>query len=509
MRPPSSHDPIDGILPRRIPKSGPSKWTDLSAQSLLDAVPDAMLVVNQAGRIVATNAQAEKLFGYSRAKLAGKTLETLMPERHRKRHREHRATYLGDPIARPMGAGQELFALRSDGIEIPVDISLSPLVMRSGIFVITAIRDATERRRIEHLKTAEAALRESEQRFRLVANTAPVMIWMSGANKQCNYVNQPWLEFTGRSLDAELGKGWAGGIHPEDRQRCLNTYVEAFDRRQPFRMEYRLKRFDGEYRWILDRGVPRFDVNGYFAGYIGSAVDVTDHKKAEESLTTVAGRLIEAHDEERLHIARELHDDINQRLALLAVELDGFRDTLPDSLAHLRNKAQQLFERASEISVGVQTLSRKLHSSKLEYMDVVTGMKSFCHDYCAQQKVEITFTDQGMPASVPPEISFCLFRVMQEALHNAVKHSGVRHFEVEMEGSPGEIRLTVRDSGVGCDPEIARKTHGLGLISMRERVNLVQGTFSIISEPNRGTKIIARVPLSVGARAKQSMSITA
>jgi len=157
---------------------------------------------------------------------------------------------------------------------------------------------------ITDLKRAEATLRESEERFRLVANTAPVMIWMSGADKLRTYFNRPWLEFTGRSLDAEMGNGWAEGVHPEDLSQCLDTYTKAFDLHVPFQMEYRLRRSDGEYRWIFDSGVPRFSAEGFFAGYIGSAIDITERKLAEEALSMVGRRLIEAHEEERTWIAR-------------------------------------------------------------------------------------------------------------------------------------------------------------------------------------------------------------
>jgi PAS domain S-box-containing protein len=140
-------------------------------------------------------------------------------------------------------------------------------------------------------KRAELVLRESEGRFRLMADTAPVMVWMSGTDQRCTYFNKCWLDFTGRPLARELGDGWSEGVHPDDVQRCLDTYVRAFDARRQFRMEYRLRRFDGEYRWLQDTGVPRFEPDGTFEGYIGSCIDITDQKRVESTLRKNEARL--------------------------------------------------------------------------------------------------------------------------------------------------------------------------------------------------------------------------
>ena len=149
--------------------------------------------------------------------------------------------------------------------------------------------------------TPDAAdiLIQSEARFRWLADTAPVLIWASGVDKQCTYFNQPWLDFTGRSLDSELGEGWAEGVHPEDLRRCMDTYTQCFDRREKFRMEYRLRRYDGEYRWILDIGVPRFERDDSFVGYMGIAVDVTDRKLVEETLRESEARFLELAEQSR------------------------------------------------------------------------------------------------------------------------------------------------------------------------------------------------------------------
>jgi PAS domain S-box-containing protein len=343
-------------------------------------------------------------------------------------------------------------------------------------------------------KRAVAILRESEERFRLVANTAPVLIWMSGPDKLCNYTNQSWLDFTGRTLEAELGNGWLEGVHPEDLKNCLDVYTRAFDLRESFKMQYRMRRHDGEYRWLLDIGVPRLNPDGLFVGYIGSCLDVTDGKLAEEALSGVGRRLIEAHEEERTWLARELHDDINQRIALLVIQLERWAQHPPSSGVDVTDHIRPVLEQLSDLGKDIQALSHRLHSSKLEYLGIAVAANGFCKELSEQQKVEIDFSHAEVPRGLPKEISLCLFRVLQEALQNAVKHSGERHFSVELHGTSQEIQLTVSDSGVGFDQQDAITRRGLGLISMRERMQLVGGEFSIKSKRGAGTTIRARVP---------------
>jgi PAS domain S-box-containing protein len=346
----------------------------------------------------------------------------------------------------------------------------------------------------EHEQAAEV-VRESEERFRLVSNTAPVMIWMSGPDKRRNYFNQPWLQFTGRRVDAELGSGWAEGVHNEDLKRCLETYSHAFDLRQSFAMEYRLRRHDGEYCWVFDIGVPRFNSDGTFAGYIGSCMDITDRKLAEEALATVGRRLIEAHEEERTWIARELHDDIVQRVTFVALELVRSEQRVADVTTGVHDDIRQAINSLSDLGKDIQALSHRLHSSNLEYLGLVSAAQSFCRELSEQRNVRIAFQHSDVPAVVPKEISLCLFRVLQEALQNAVKHSRAQYFTVEVHGTNEGISLTVNDSGIGFDVQSAINRRGLGLVSMRERLRLVNGELSIQSVSGRGTTVLARIPL--------------
>jgi PAS domain S-box-containing protein len=344
--------------------------------------------------------------------------------------------------------------------------------------------------------------RESEARFRLVANTAPVMIWMSGPDKLCSYFNQPWLDFTGRPLVSELGSGWAEGVHPDDLQLCLNTYDQFFERRESFKMQYRLRRHDGEYRWVLDTGVPRSSSDGSFAGFIGSCIDMTERKQAEEALSSVSRRLIDAQEQERTRIARELHDDINQRIAMLGIELDVLQQSLPNEGAELQNRLDQLRQQTAEIGTDVQGISHRLHSSKLEYLGLVAACKSFCREVAEWHKVDVNFVAENIASNLSQEISLCLFRVLQESLNNAIKHSGAQRFEAQLRGTSNEIQLTVRDHGIGFDAAAVLVSRGLGFISMRERVSAVNGTILIASRPKGGTEITVRVPFVARAASK-------
>ncbi len=344
-------------------------------------------------------------------------------------------------------------------------------------------------------KQAREAIRESEERFRLVANTAPVLIWMAGANGVYTYFNDPWLEFTGRSLESQVGYGWINGVHPEDLQRCLDAYTEAFERQERFRIEYRLRRHDGEYRWLTAIGVPRFNSDRAFAGFIGSCIDISERKLAEQTLASLSRRLIEAQEQERTRIARELHDDINQRIALLTIELESFKahfNNFSEGMAQL----QKIVKRTQEINKDIHAISHRLHSSQLELLGIETAAASFCRELSEQQNVTIDFTCDRLPV-VTSDVSLCLFRILQEALHNAVKYSGVTRFSVQLRGTSNEIRLTVRDPGTGFDPKTAINGRGLGLISMQERANLVKGTITITSKVMRGTEINVRVPIGI------------
>jgi signal transduction histidine kinase len=222
-------------------------------------------------------------------------------------------------------------------------------------------------------------------------------------------------------------------------------------------------------------------------------MDVTERKRAEEALSGMTRKLVEAQEQERARISRELHDDINQRIALLAIGLDQLREKHKGLPSKVRGHVQELQQMTSDISSRVYALSHKLYSSIPDSLGLAKGMRSWCREFGKQQEIVIDFRSHDLPR-LPQEISLCLFRVLQEALHNAAKHSGVERIDVQLAENSGEIQLIVSDSGKGFDINAARRSGGLGLMSMQERVRLVGGTIFIDSKRLAGTTIRVCVP---------------
>jgi PAS domain S-box-containing protein len=355
---------------------------------------------------------------------------------------------------------------------------------------------------VENAQITEA-LEKSETKFSKVFRLSPVAKTLTRLkDERCVDLNKAFEHLGGWRRDEVLGRTLAEiGIwaNPDERLR----FIEDLKRKTHIRdNEAQFRTKSGEIRTVL-RSSDLVEIDGELCG-LTVIVDITERKLADEVVAGMSRKLLEAQEQERRRIARELHDDINQRLALLSVEIDRMKEVSPVTYGELRSRMDELGKRTSEISAVVQSLSHDLHSSKLEYLGLVSEMRGFCKEFGEKHKVKVDFDSEGMPATVPQEISICLFRVMQEGLNNALKHSGVKLFEVKLLGLSTEIRLAVRDAGKGFDPELTKDTPGLGLVSMQERVRLVKGTILITSRPLSGTQINVRVPLQAGAQTEKA-----
>ncbi len=464
----------------------------LRLATLVESSDDAIIGKTIDGIVTTWNKGAEQLYGYQAEEVIGKPISLLAPpELSGDFHEIMAKLWRGETVK-----NYETVRQRKDGVRINVSLTVSPVKDLEGRVVGSSAiaHDISERKR------QEAALRESEERFRLMADSAPALIWMTGTNKLCTFFNQGWLKFTGRSMKQELGEGWTAGVHTDDLERCLDTYSGAFDARVDFEMEYRLRRFDGDYRWLLDCGVPRFGPDGTFCGYIGSCVDITERKLSEMSLRELSGRLIHAQEEERARIARELHDDISQRMALLSVDLERFEQGMSNLSPEAREQLHNMSELASEVASDLHNLSRQLHPARLDLLGLVAAVGHYCREVSKKQDLRVEFVHRDVGAQIPNDVSLCLFRIVQEALQNVVKHGRTLEAKVEMSGHEDGIDLCISDTGAGFNLKSAEARGGLGLTSMRERLRLIGGRLTLESAPSHGTRISVHVPLHSGAR---------
>jgi PAS domain S-box-containing protein len=356
----------------------------------------------------------------------------------------------------------------------------------------------------EERKLTQQKLGESEDRLRLLLDSTAEGIYGIDLEGRCTFCNPACLRALGYDRVHELlGKSMHLLIHHPHTERTSFSAAEC----QIFRA-FRTGEgvhVDDEVLWRANGTSFPAEYWSYpqrrgqeIVGAVVTFIDITERKLAEGALASVRRKLIEAQEQERTRIARELHDDIGQRLAVLTIELEEIQNSrnLP---SEVRRRIGELWKQTSDLVSDTQSMSHELHSSKLEYLGLAAAMKGFCRELGEQQKVEIDFKTYDLPSPLPSDISLCLFRVLQEALHNSTKHSGVRHFEVQLWGTPGEIHLTVEDSGSGFDSAATKENRGLGLISMEERLNLLKGTLSVQSQLERGTTIHARVPLISGS----------
>ena len=357
--------------------------------------------------------------------------------------------------------------------------------------------DITEQRR------AKEALRTSEARLASGADLAGLGFYEVDFGEGVMYVDDRLRDICGIPPDRVQGlqalEFWMDHLHPDDRQRMLDLRQQMHDGRlDRLSIEYRyLHPARGE-KWIqhLARVATR-SATGHTVKSYGALRDITERKRAEDDLRDLSQRLIRAHEEERALLARELHDDLTQRLAVLAIDVG--RAELAASGGAQAETMRAVREGLARLSEDVHSLAYQLHPSVLEELGLAEALRTECERIGRKGRVDISLELDPLPAVVGRDAALCLFRVAQEALNNVARHAGARATSVTLRQMDGGLLLAVRDDGVGFDPASPGKGRSLGLASMRERVRLVDGTLEVESAPGQGTAIVAWVPAEGGS----------
>ena len=435
------------------------------------------------------------MLGYAAAEVVGGSFGTIVPPQLRNNELALLSRVAGEGrIAR-----HETVHVHKDGRRLEVAVTLSPLrdETATSLGTLCISRDLTEQKRGDLLR------RESEERFRLFANSTPVMMKSARVDGETDFFNKAWLEFTGRRMEEHLGVGWLEDVHPEDLQRCVDFHFDGFNERRLFQVEFRLRRHDGEYRWMCDTGAPRFDSEGRFVGYIGSCVDITDRRHAEE---------LEARIKERTRIARELHDTLLQSFHGLMPRFQIAYELLPSRPEEARQQMEKAIDAATDAITEGRHAVQALRSSALEDGDLAVALRAVGEELAALEadatcpafRVEV----EGQPRNLQPDLQSQVYWIAAESLRNAFRHAQAHKIEVEIRYEDGQFCVRVHDDGKGLDPEILRtgaEGH-FGLQGMRERAEIAEGSLAILSERGSGTEIELTIPACSAYSAPGSQS---
>jgi PAS domain S-box-containing protein len=481
---------------------------------LFEQSPEAVAVLSTDDRIVRVNKEFTRMFGYDPDEVLQRPInELIVPEAEIESSRTYtRIVLQGGRVE------VETVRRRKDGTEIDVSLLAISVRTTSGEPVVNyaIYRDITERKR------AEERLRESEARFQAMADTAPVLIWMTGTDPVCNYFNKPWLEFTGRTMEQEVGTGWIEGVHPDDVQGCFDVFLPAFHARNPFRMEYRLRRADGEHRWVMESGIPRYSPGGELAGYIGSNIDITDLKRAEA-------------ERERLHqfetdlahmnrvsmmgeLAASLAHEVKQPIA--AAQMDArtcvrwLRSDTPDVAEACQAALRMIHDatRAAEVIDRVRSLYRRDTSERelLDVNEIIREMIILLHDKADPNFISIrTELDLGLPLIKADRVQ--LQQVLMNLILNGIEAMKDAKGELNVtskRSDDGQLLISVSDSGIGLPREEVERIFeaffttkaqgtGMGLSISRRIIESHGGSLWASANAGRGAKFQFTLPTDV------------
>jgi PAS domain S-box-containing protein len=502
-----------------------------SRESLLwNQVHDAVIVTDLEGTIHLWNSGAERVYGYTSQEIVGKPIGWLyFPEDFGVMKRE---------VLAPLGTKDlhevALRNRRKDDTEIFIDLRVSVVRNRSGkpIGYAGCSNDITVRKRAEEaLESARQDLEErvverSQKLLAEIAERTRIAAELQSSREKLRHIlaNAPGVlyscspdtftaTFVTEKVESVLGiraaefihdgDPWMKRIHSDDRPRVMEA-TERIKQCGCFLLEYRVRHQDGSFRWVRDNASLIRDGQGKAVEIVGYMQDITDAKQAEEArreqdrLEFLARQLLTAQESERKKLAWELHDNLNQQLAALVLDMASLERTLPKSRNSVQARLKRLKQRVAGISDDVDRMARRLHPATLEQFGLRSTLKSECAALAKRTGIHLEFRCRSFPKALSKEVELCLYRVAQECLGNLSRHADASRACLRLEGDADHVRMVIEDSGIGFDASAVPR-ESLGLLNMAERVRLLRGTLTVDSVIGRGTSVDVSLPLEGGA----------
>lgn len=455
-------------------------------RTLMEQASDPIVVFDCEQGLIDLNPEACRILGYTREELLGRDVTELIPAED---------LALVPPSFQTLERGQNLLVQRRirrrDGSSVPVELNVKR--MSEGNFQAIA-RDLSERYR------AEDAVRAARDFYFKLLDEFPSPIWRSGINGRYESFNKAWLAFTGGTLAQEIDGGLAQHVHPDDRERVLDTYRRAFQALCPFEMEYRLRHRGGEYRWVVDAGHPYSDPEQHFAGFIGSLHDVTARNQAlaelvdsEQRLRGLSVHLQCVREEERSAVSREIHDELGQVLTAFKYDLSTLgRDASNPVMLHAHIEAME-----GSVDQAIRTVKRlcaELRPGILDDLGLVAAIEWLTTKF--RRRTGLRCELRVQPEDIEPgrDKATAVFRIAQEALTNVARHSKATRTGVTLEAADDALTLLVWDNGVGLPPGRSDAPDAFGLMGIRERARALGGSAQIGNRPKGGAQLRVRIP---------------
>jgi len=477
---------------------------------IINSAMDAIITMGEDQRIRLFNPAAEKMFQRPASEVLGKELTMLIPSRLRTKHESDVHSFgKTSTTKRSMGRLGMIYGLRANGEEFPLEVSISQTEFDGQKTFTAILRDITERKR------AEAQLLESEERFRAMANSAPVLIWVSDTDKSLTWFNRGWLEFVGHSIEEETGEGWIENVHPLDRERCLEIYHNAFDAREPFKMEYRLRRNDGTWRWVLDSGVPRSGPNQDFSGYIGSCIDITERKQAEVETQRMMIDLKRSNQEleQFAYVAsHDLQEPLRMVSSYVQLLARRYRGKLDSDADEFINYAVDGVTRMKILINDLLAFSRVgTHGNELSPVQLKDAVEiAISNLRLAIEENNALVTFDALPEVLADEGQ--MVQLFQNLIGNAIKFHSKEppKVQIKVRREKDQWQFSVCDNGIGIDPQFAERIFvifqrlhtreeysgtGIGLSICRKIVERHGGRIWVESEYGRGATFCFTLPV--------------
>lgn len=477
--------------------------TEERIEGIFRSAMDGIITIDSNQRIVMFNPAAELMFGHKSQEVVGKYLEQLIPERFRDKHRRNiRQFGQTGSTAQLMGKLGRVYGLRANGDEFPIEASISKVGVGKRQLLTVTMRDITTR-----LKS-EDDLRNSEERFKAFMNHSPAVAFLKDEKGRYVYVNPSIQGVLNKPCEEWLGKTDRQLFPPRVARSLRKHDREVLRKGRAIEIEESTINDEGIHRhWLVFKFPVQSTGQERFLG--GVALDITNRKKMEKilrererelrqnqmELQALGGQLISAQEEERRRLSRELHDDMNQRLAVLALNIQAAQQQLIES-DRMFETLQSLYDQASSISDDVRRLAYQLHPSILDDLGLEVALQSFVKDFSKWEGIRVRFTTDRVPRTLPQEVACCLYRVTQESLRNVARHAHASAVDLNLTFKKDAIKLCIKDNGVGFNVHtLPLRKKGLGLIGMQERIRLIQGTLTLDSQQGEGTEICVSIPL--------------